>query len=162
MGGTIQSYLALYGKKYLTPNLISHCATLISNHRNQSFSLSGNESFTFLWRYVGTHILAQLIGFSNSEGFSSTSGLLRVMPQHFIQIVGLPLGHFKTLLFFVFFKPFRSWVFDVVLTVAVLQDQNWLQFEVKKWWPKILPQILSGKEYNSWSHESQRVIPFLE
>lgn len=161
MGGTIQSYLALYGKKVLDTR-----SNISLRHPNQQ-SPKSIVFFVRQWVFhisveICWHVLAQLIGFSNSEGFSSTSGLLRVMPQHFIQIVGLPLGHFKTLLFFVFFKPFRSWLFDVVLTVAVLQDQNWLQFEVKKWWPKILPQILSGKEYNSWSHESQRVIPFLE
>ncbi len=56
----VQTWLALRENNNCLLNLITGCATLCSNNWNQAFVITGNESFTSLWRNFGPLFFAEL------------------------------------------------------------------------------------------------------
>lgn len=71
----LQTYLAL--KNQLPPE--PGCTTLGIKNYNQAFAITGEESFTSLWRNFAPPFFAELLSFTLIGEFSSINSLFKVI-----------------------------------------------------------------------------------
>ncbi len=89
-------------KSNCTLNLITGCATLCGNNCNQAFAITGNESFTSLWRNFGPLFLAWIVLIQpHRRVFEHEIDCLNSCHSISIGFMsGLWFGHSKTLILF--------------------------------------------------------------
>ncbi len=139
-------------------NVISGCATLCSNNCNQMLAITGNESFTSLWRNVGPLFFEECFNSAALKGFRAWKDCLRSC--HSISIgfkSGFSFGHSKTLILF-FLRPFRCGLAGVLGIIVLLHNPSVLELEVTNWWPDILPKdfLMECRIHGSISYGSPR------
>ncbi len=142
-------------------NLKTGCATLCSNNCYQAFAITGNVSFTSLWRNLAHSSCRIVLIQPTLEGFEHEWTGLRSC--HSISIgfkSGLWFGHSITLICF-------SWSHsevDLLVclgSLSLLHNPSALQLEVTNWWPDISSGFFDRVQ-NSWFHQLWQVVQVLK